>query len=104
MKILAIEQELSETTEDDFQAHLTQEAQRVWELYQMGVIRELYFRGDRNEAILILECESKDEAERVLQTLPLVKAELIKFDVIPLVPYPAFARLFGQGPSPASNE
>ena len=70
------------------------EAAKVWELYQAGVIRELYFCQDRPSAILILECADADEANEVLGTLPLVKARLIAFDIIPLKPYPGFSRLF----------
>ena len=36
-----------------------------------------------------------DEAEGLLDTLPLVKEGLIEFEVIPLAPYPGFERLFG---------
>jgi len=63
-------------------------------LHQSGIIRELYFRADRNEAVLMLECASLIEAQEILAILPLVKAELISFEVIPLKAYPGFARLF----------
>jgi hypothetical protein len=63
-------------------------------LHQTGVIRELYFRADRNEAVLVLECVSVMEAQETLATLPLVNAGLISFEVIPLKAYPGFARLF----------
>jgi hypothetical protein len=33
-------------------------------------------------------------ARRVLETLPLVKHNLITFELIPLTAYPGFARLF----------
>jgi hypothetical protein len=46
---------------------------------------------------LILECRDADEAHQVLSRLPLVRAGLIAFDVIPLIPYPGFSRLFGDG-------
>ncbi len=59
-----------------------------------GVIRELYFRADREAAVLVLECENVAEAQHHLASLPLVKAGLIAFDVIPLKAYPGFARLF----------
>jgi hypothetical protein len=58
------------------------------------LIRELYFRGDRSEAVLILECADVHEAQQTLESLPLMQAGLIRFDVIPLIPYPGFARLF----------
>ena len=44
--------------------------------------------------MLVLECADAEEARRVLGTLPLVRAALIAFEVIPLVPYPGLARLF----------
>ncbi|MCX6143078.1 MAG: hypothetical protein NTZ35_07650 [Ignavibacteriales bacterium] len=95
MKILAIEKDLPEVSESMFTDEiLKEEAARAWQLHQSGVIRELYFRADRNAAVLILECTSVDEAKAVLSTLPLVKGELIEFDIIPLVAYPGFARLF----------
>ena len=96
MKILAIEKELQRVSEDGFKSHLNAEAARVWELYQTGVFRELYFRQDMGSAVLVLECADVEEARGVLNTLPLVKEGLIDFDIIPLVPYPGFSRLFQQ--------
>ncbi|HCV44357.1 MAG TPA: superoxide dismutase [Bacteroidetes bacterium] len=97
MKILALERDVAGITDDAFTDVLLQtEAARAWELHQSGVIRELYFRQDRHAAVLVLECESVDEARSVLNTLPLVKHRLIDFEMIPLIPYSGFARLFGK--------
>jgi muconolactone delta-isomerase len=95
MKILALEIEVPGVTGDQFKPHLKAEAAKVWELYQAGVIRELYFRADRSDAVLVLECDSVDHASTVLNTLPLVAEGLIAFEIIPLKAYPGFARLFG---------
>jgi muconolactone delta-isomerase len=94
MKILALEVEAEGVTPVQFARFAEAEARRVWELYQNGIIREIYFRADRSEAVLILECADTNEAQHVLESLPLVKAELIRFELIPLAPYPGFARLF----------
>lgn len=94
MKILALEQEVPNKTANDFAPHLDAEARRAWVLYQQGVIREMYFNSDDHTAVLIMECENVDEAKSVLNTLPLVQAGLITFQVIPLVPYDGFSRLF----------
>jgi len=95
MKILAIEHDPPDVTDDQFTPELLQaEARRAWELQQAGIIRELYFRADRSEAVLILECADVDEARSVLDTLPLVRENLIGFELIPLIAYPGFARLF----------
>ncbi len=96
MKILAMENEIAGVKPEQFGPHLKAEARRVWELYQTGAIREYYFRADRSEAVLILECGDVHEAQQTLASLPLVQAGLISFEVIPLVPYPGFARLFGE--------
>jgi hypothetical protein len=94
MKILAIERGLSGATAAKFQEHLDDEALAAWHLYQSGVIRELYFRADQNTAVLTLECEDVVEAEAALATLPLVRAGLISFELVPLIAYPGFGRLF----------
>jgi muconolactone delta-isomerase len=95
MKILAFENELPGVKPDDFTPDLKRaEAVCVWELQQSGVLREIYFRQDRTVAVLILECRDSAAARQALDTLPLVQAGLIDFEIIPLIPYPGFARLF----------
>jgi muconolactone delta-isomerase len=95
MKILAIEKDVPGIPDSAFTDHvLRQEAERAWELHQAGVIRELYFRADRDAAVLVLECENVPQAQTVLSTLPLVKKGLIDFEIIPLTPYTGFQRLF----------
>jgi muconolactone delta-isomerase len=94
MKILAIEHELPGATAEQFRQYARAEAARAWELHQQGIIRELNFRADRNEAVLVLECDSLAAAQQALGSLPLVKYRLITFELIPLKAYPGFARLF----------
>ncbi len=95
MKILALEKPVPGAAADAFTPELlAAEAAQVWTLYQEGLLREIYFRKDRHEAVLILECADEVEARAALGALPLVQRRLIDFDVIPLTPYPGFARLF----------
>jgi hypothetical protein len=95
MKILAIEHDPPDVSDDQFTPALLQaEAHRAWELHQAGLIRELHFRADRDEALLVLECADVNEARSALDTLPLVREKLIGFELIPLKAYPGFARLF----------
>ena len=96
MKIIAIEHDRPGLTDEEFAPHLKAEAIRAWELHQSGVIRELYFRDDEPIAVLVLECADAAEARQVLDTLPLVQAGLIDFELIPLRAYPGFARLFAR--------
>lgn len=95
MKILALEKEIPNVKDDQFTTViLKEEAARAWELHQSGIIRELYFRQDQHEAVLVLECKDTEEAQSMLGTLPLVKSGLIAFEIIPLIPYDGFVRLF----------
>lgn len=94
MKIIAMEKEAPGTSAEQFSPFLKAEARRAWELYLSGTLREFYFRADRHEAVLVLECASLEEAQQVLGTLPLVQQGLISFELIPLAPYPGFGRLF----------
>ncbi len=96
MKILAVEKECQGKTEKDFQPLLKDEAKRVWELQQSGALREIYFHRDLHTSVIILECADLEEAYQLLATLPLVTAELIEFELIPLAPYDGLARLFAQ--------
>ena len=94
MKFLAIEKQIPGVAPDRFLPLLEHEAATVWDLYQSGLVRELYYRADRSEAVLVLECGSLEQAQQALSSLPLVRESLIEFEIIPLIPYPGFARLF----------
>jgi hypothetical protein len=96
MKILALERDIPGVRDEQFQPHLKAEAARVWGLYQEGLLREIYFRQDRTQAVLVLECADVQEAKRVLETLPLVRQGLIEFEIIPLLPYSGLSRLFAE--------
>lgn len=94
MKYIAMEHEVADATAEDFQPHLKAEAAHLWHLYQEGVVRESYFRADQHTAVLMLECEDEAAVCEALDSLPLVRAGLISFEIIPLMPYSGFARLF----------
>jgi hypothetical protein len=96
MKILALEQECPGATGDQFLPYLKAEAARAWEAHQAGIIRELYFRADQHTAVLVLECPTLEDAQAVLNTLPMVEHGLITFELMPLIPYDGFARLFSE--------
>lgn len=98
MRILALERSIEGVSDAECTAWLRPEALRAWELYRQGVIKELYFRPDTHEAVLLLECSDIQEARRILDSLPLVEHELIRFEIVPLAPYTGFERLFADHP------
>lgn len=93
MKYLAIEKELVKYSGSDYSEILKSEAQMVWEYQKKGIIREIYFRTDVKCAIIILECSTINEAQKVLAELPLVKKQMINFEVYELSPYTGYDRL-----------
>lgn len=94
MRIIAIQKDASEVNKREFVPHLRDEARKGWELYKNGFLREVYYKADRPEVVLILECEDVEQAKEKLGMLPLVKEGLIAFDFIPLKPYHGYERLF----------
>ncbi|MBK9359402.1 MAG: superoxide dismutase [Bacteroidales bacterium] len=93
MKFLAIENENANEHVIFSGELLREEALKVHQLYLDGIIREIYFNDDHC-AVLMLECKSKEEAEEILSSLPLVQNGLISFSLTQLKPYTGFERLF----------
>jgi len=92
MKILALERDIEGTVWENTEALLEQEAQHIFQLYLSGSLREIYFTEDKN-AVLIVETEDKEAAEKLLNCLPLVKSGKIKFEIMELKPYSGFERI-----------
>ena len=96
MKVLALGRDTAPADDPRFAEVRPAEARRAWELYQQDVLREIYFRADRPNGVLVLEVPDLAAARAAIDSLPLVAAGLIDFDLVPLKPYPGFARLFAE--------
>ncbi|MBI1256906.1 MAG: superoxide dismutase [Chloroflexi bacterium] len=94
MKIIALEVPVPDVDGSKFAPHIKPEAKRVWDMLQSGELREIYRRTDGKGHVLVFECASIDEAQSLVDSLPLVQQKLIAFDLIPLGAYPGLARLF----------
>jgi hypothetical protein len=95
MKILAIEKELQLVDWKNETNTLIEEAKSVYKLMLSDFLREIYFTENKN-AILILECESKEIAEHLLRELPLVQKKIIGFELMELNPYTGLSRLMNE--------
>jgi hypothetical protein len=73
---------------------LKQEAKVLWDLHKKGIVRSIWFTKKSREAILIIETEETIKAEDIINTFPLVKEELITYDIVELVAYDGYERLF----------
>lgn len=92
MKILAIERELKSVDWKNESQTLMEEAKSAYQLMLSGDLQEIYFTENK-QAVLILECEDKLVAKRLLDKLPLVMKGLIDFELMELQPYTGFSRL-----------
>lgn len=75
------------------------EAARVWELYRDGVIREVSFRTDRRDVVILLEAEDIAAARAALDSLPFVAAGAVTFELIGLQAYDGWGSLFADAAS-----
>lgn len=94
MRILCLDIPASGATLENYSPHLTSEVLHTWDLYQSGIIRDIYFRQDRPGVAIFLECNSVDEARILMDELPLAKAGLLTFECIPLGSFTNWAHLF----------
>ncbi len=92
MKILAIEKEVAPIPIEVAEVIFKKEATKVWELIKAEIIREIYFTENR-QAIIIIEAENTEEANKFLGNLTLVKENYISFELMQLHPYTGFDRL-----------
>ena len=73
---------------------LKQEAKVLWDLQKKGIIRSIWFTKNTREAILIIEAEDTIRTKEIINTFPLVKEGLITYDIVELVAYDGYERLF----------
>jgi len=73
---------------------LKQEAKVLWDLQKNGIIRNIWFTRNTREAILIIEADDTIRIKGIIDTFPLVKEGLITYDIVELVAYDGYERLF----------
>lgn len=92
MKFLAIEKSGSKIDWSYYKELLHSEALELYAYQKEGLLREIYF-DENKHAVLVMECESRRQAEELLASLPIVKERLVSFDLRSLLPYSGFDRL-----------
>jgi len=68
-------------------------------LYLGGKIRQWYSKGDGRGVIFLLEVKTVDEAQAIMDALPLSKENLMEHEYIPVGPLLPLALLIGGGPA-----
>jgi len=73
---------------------LKQEAKVLWDFQKKNIIRNIWLTKNTREAILIIESENFLRSKEIIDTFPLVKVGLITYDIVELVAYDGYERLF----------
>jgi hypothetical protein len=68
-------------------------------LYLDGKIRQWYSRGDGKGVIFLIDAKTVDEAQAVIDTMPLSKENLMDHEYITVGPLVPLAALIGGGPA-----
>lgn len=86
VKVMAIGSFPRRPTNEQLKAILPGEMSETGWLYLDGKIDQWYVRQDQSGVVFIMNATTVDEAKQWLSVLPLVKANLMTFEFIPLGP------------------
>jgi len=90
MQFLSISRRKPGVSGEACAALTSKEEQRARELYSEGLVRHIWHRADLPGACMLWEAASEQQVQDMLQSLPYAKADMLEFEVIPLMPYRAF--------------
>jgi hypothetical protein len=100
-KVLAVGHLTSTMTPDQRRNIMPSEVADTVRLYLGGKIDQWYTRQDQTGVVFVMNVQSADEAKSLLEALPLGKAKLMEFDLIPLGPLNPLRILLNEPAAPA---
>jgi hypothetical protein len=96
MKLLAIMRPRARAdVQQEIASYAESELRMLWTLYQHGTVREMYSPAGPG-AVLVLEADSLDEAQRAVSELPLLSREIMTLELVELLPFTALRLLFAE--------
>lgn len=96
MQFLLIGRIPQDVTAEQAIPHVQAEAQKVWEKYSAEVVRSIHYIADMSGAVLMCEAESLSAMQKIASEFPMVKAGVLKIEVLPLKPYTGLESLFAK--------
>jgi len=96
MQYLVLTEEDQDTNWKDKGQLLKEEAKIVWELQKKGIIRSIWFTLKSRNAVIMIEEDSEELVKEILNKLPLIRKNLIKYRIIALTSYDGYERLFSK--------
>jgi hypothetical protein len=85
MKVMAIGA-LKPLSQEQKQKYLPKEVPATLQLYLDNKMEQFWMREKEAGLIFLMNVDSVDEADRLLKALPLVQANLLTFDLMPIGP------------------
>jgi hypothetical protein len=85
MKVMAIGT-LKPLSQEQKQKYLPKEVPATLQLYLDNKMEQFWMRDKEAGLIFLMNVDSVDEADRLLKALPLVQANLLTFDLMPIGP------------------
>jgi hypothetical protein len=96
MQVLVIARVVEGTPMEKVLPLVKAEAETVWEKYSAEIVRSVHYIADMSGAILMLEVPSLEQAQEIAAQFPMVKAEVLRCELLPLKPYIGFGELFAK--------
>ena len=90
MRFLVIAHRKQELSSDDYAPHRAAEIRRALQLLREDSIRELYSFAKGGGAVLMMEADSEEQARSILNTLPLVRLDMVRIEIYGLRAYGGF--------------
>ena len=96
-EVIVIETAKQGVTPQQVMAVIPEEIKATVKLYLDGKIRQWYSRGDGKGVIFVVDAKTEDEAQAIMETLPLAKEQLMDDQYIPVGPLMPLRALVGPG-------
>ncbi|MEO0593468.1 MAG: hypothetical protein AAFZ38_07810 [Myxococcota bacterium] len=93
MKSLAILSVTEKADRAKIQSLEVPEADRVWELYEAGILTEIFLFADMSGAVILLDTETEGEAADAIESLPMVREKILAPDIRPMTVWPEMRRM-----------
>ncbi|WP_279581451.1 YciI family protein [Fodinicola feengrottensis] len=89
MQFLVLSHTKPGATDAQVGEHIAAEIERAWSYYLTGIIRQIFARTAPAApgAVLVIEAEQLTQAQELMDQMPLARAGLATFEVIPIGPF-----------------
>ena len=95
MQFLLIARVVEGVSMEQVLPHVKDEAAKVWEEYTADIVR-IHYIADMSGAVLMCEAASLEAMQEIAAQFPMVKAGVLKMEVLPLKPYTGLESLFAK--------